>query len=272
MDPSLPCPEAGLGFCKGDILHVLDRDDPEWWQAAKEGNSLKTGLIPSLLRQLRNEHTQCSKSRSSKRVGTLTNFRRKIKSQKTLYDAYRVHDYGTEDVHPYEEVVKIAPQNNRPRPLILVATHPIVQLQAIMDQLMATDSNHFSLPRRQPHSLSRNEVVNIDDVLTVIASGKTCLFSIPPQAIRLYRTAEIRPFVAFFNPVFTENSLLYTGNEGKRLSKESALVKEKYNHLFDQILNYSDVQTGIRDISKIARRLRRDFQWVPANWVHTPFP
>ena len=50
-----------------------------------------------------------------------------------------------------------------------------------MDQLMATDSNHFSLPRRQPHSLSRNEVVNIDDVLTVIASGKTCLFSIPPQ-------------------------------------------------------------------------------------------
>ena len=72
MDPSLPCPEAGLGFCKGDILHVLDRDDPEWWQAAKEGNSLKTGLIPSLLRQLRNEHTQCSKSRSSKRVGTLS--------------------------------------------------------------------------------------------------------------------------------------------------------------------------------------------------------
>ena len=75
-DTTLPCPEAGLGFCRGDILCVLDQDDPEWWQAVKEGNSVKTGLIPSLLRQLRNEHTHHAKARSARKVGTLSESQR----------------------------------------------------------------------------------------------------------------------------------------------------------------------------------------------------
>ena len=43
-----PCPEAGLAFCRGDVLHIVSQDDPWWWQARKEGETTgKTGLIPA---------------------------------------------------------------------------------------------------------------------------------------------------------------------------------------------------------------------------------
>lgn len=45
-DFDLPCTEAGLTFRKGDILVVLNRDDPHWWQAKQINNTI-VGLIPS---------------------------------------------------------------------------------------------------------------------------------------------------------------------------------------------------------------------------------
>lgn len=47
-DPYLPCKEIGIKFSKGDILHVVDQTDPNWWQATLDvnGNCL-AGLIPS---------------------------------------------------------------------------------------------------------------------------------------------------------------------------------------------------------------------------------
>lgn len=40
---------AGISFQKGDVLHVISREDPNWWQAFREGEEDQTlaGLIPS---------------------------------------------------------------------------------------------------------------------------------------------------------------------------------------------------------------------------------
>ena len=37
-DKVIPCKEAGLEFQKGDILHIVDMEDRNWWQAKKEGD------------------------------------------------------------------------------------------------------------------------------------------------------------------------------------------------------------------------------------------
>ena len=31
-DSLCPCPEAGLAFQYGDILAIVNQDDPNWWQ------------------------------------------------------------------------------------------------------------------------------------------------------------------------------------------------------------------------------------------------
>lgn len=47
-DPYIPCKEAGLGFKRGDILHIVSQDDSYWWQARREDErTTRAGLIPS---------------------------------------------------------------------------------------------------------------------------------------------------------------------------------------------------------------------------------
>lgn len=48
-DMYIPCRELGMSFQKGDVLHVINQDDPNWWQAYREGEDDQTlaGLVPS---------------------------------------------------------------------------------------------------------------------------------------------------------------------------------------------------------------------------------
>ncbi|XP_071943645.1 MAGUK p55 subfamily member 7-like isoform X2 [Antedon mediterranea] len=56
VDRGIPCVEAGLPFKKGDILHIVAQDDPQWWQARLEGDTqMRTGLIPGKVLQERRE-------------------------------------------------------------------------------------------------------------------------------------------------------------------------------------------------------------------------
>lgn len=51
-DPYVPCRELGLCFQKGDILHIISQDDPNWWQAYRDGdedNQPLAGLVPGTL-------------------------------------------------------------------------------------------------------------------------------------------------------------------------------------------------------------------------------
>ena len=49
-DPYIPCRELGISFHGGDILHATALEDPNWWQAFREGeeeDQSLAGLIPS---------------------------------------------------------------------------------------------------------------------------------------------------------------------------------------------------------------------------------
>lgn len=56
-DVYIPCRELGICFTKGDVLHVIDQADGNWWQAHREGESDQTlaGLIPSISFQMQRE-------------------------------------------------------------------------------------------------------------------------------------------------------------------------------------------------------------------------
>ena len=53
-------PSQGLSFRYGDILHVINASDDEWWQARRvtpHGDSDEMGVIPS---KRRSAESQCS--------------------------------------------------------------------------------------------------------------------------------------------------------------------------------------------------------------------
>uniref|UniRef100_UPI0037E836A8 MAGUK p55 subfamily member 4-like n=1 Tax=Semicossyphus pulcher TaxID=241346 RepID=UPI0037E836A8 len=62
QDSSIPCPNAGMPFGKGDLLEVVDQSDAQWWQARKMPCSVScAGLIPSasMLKSKQREQWWC---------------------------------------------------------------------------------------------------------------------------------------------------------------------------------------------------------------------
>ncbi|NXA56957.1 MPP2 protein, partial [Nothocercus julius] len=47
-DSLIPCKEAGLRFAAGDLLQIVNQDDPNWWQA-RHVDGGTAGLVPSQL-------------------------------------------------------------------------------------------------------------------------------------------------------------------------------------------------------------------------------
>ncbi|XP_029967130.1 MAGUK p55 subfamily member 4 [Salarias fasciatus] len=63
QDSSIPCPDAGMWFSRGDLLEVVDQSDGHWWQAKKLPCSAAScaGLIPSasMLKSKQREQWWC---------------------------------------------------------------------------------------------------------------------------------------------------------------------------------------------------------------------
>uniref|UniRef100_A0A4W6ERK6 MAGUK p55 scaffold protein 4 n=1 Tax=Lates calcarifer TaxID=8187 RepID=A0A4W6ERK6_LATCA len=62
QDSSIPCPNAGMAFSRGDLLEVVDQSDGQWWQARKLPRVTScAGLIPSasMLKSKQREQWWC---------------------------------------------------------------------------------------------------------------------------------------------------------------------------------------------------------------------
>ena len=44
-DKMNPCPEAGLSFKSGEVLQIVDQEDPDWWQVSDLLSSLLSLLL-----------------------------------------------------------------------------------------------------------------------------------------------------------------------------------------------------------------------------------
>merc|ERR1740128_630358 len=155
-DPYVPCRELGISFHKGDILHVINQEDANWWQAYREGeeNTL-AGLIPSpsfhsqrvqIKQSIADEVNLDSKSQSrasNKTKGFLCARRsNKRKKKEVPYSAHYHDDFDAEDAIVYEEVALYYPRPNRKRPVVLIGP-PNIGRHELRQRLM-TDNGRFS--------------------------------------------------------------------------------------------------------------------------------
>ncbi|XP_038047177.1 MAGUK p55 subfamily member 7-like isoform X2 [Patiria miniata] len=156
-DNAIPCPEAGLSFKKGDVLHIVNQDDPMWWQARREGEKgPRAGLIPSRLLQERrqalnkcpttpfgNRSTELAYQRSSLRISTrsggLRGSKRKIK--KIMYQARKSDEFSHHEIMTYEEVIPYV-ATEHPRPIVLVGP-PGVGRNELKRRIIATNPDHY---------------------------------------------------------------------------------------------------------------------------------
>lgn len=165
-DLYIPCRELGLSFQKGDVLHVISREDPNWWQAYREGEEDQTlaGLIPSQSFQHQRESMKLAiagemgraKNRESKSAtSTLLCARKGRRKRKKANNEHGYPLYATttgEDPEPeiltYEEVTLYYPRSSHKRPIVLIGP-PNIGRHELRQRLMA-DSDRFAaaVPRK----------------------------------------------------------------------------------------------------------------------------
>ncbi|XP_022112760.2 protein PALS1 isoform X3 [Pieris rapae] len=170
-DVYIPCRELGISFQKGDVLHVISREDPNWWQAFREGEEDQTlaGLIPSQAFQHQRESMKLTLAGEvaardkPRKGGTLLCAKkppRKKKGKKATSEAgYPVYstsggdDYEQEEILTYEEVGLYYPRASHKRPIVLIGP-PNIGRHELRQRLMEDTARfaaavpHTSRPRK----------------------------------------------------------------------------------------------------------------------------
>ncbi|XP_034108034.1 MAGUK p55 subfamily member 7 isoform X9 [Drosophila albomicans] len=163
-DLYIPCRELGISFQKGDVLHVISREDPNWWQAYREGEEDQTlaGLIPSQSFQHQRETMKLAiaeeaglarsrgKDGTASKGATLLCARKGRKKKKKasseagypLYATTAPDETDPEEILTYEEVALYYPRATHKRPIVLIGP-PNIGRHELRQRLMA-DSERFS--------------------------------------------------------------------------------------------------------------------------------
>lgn len=254
-DSLIPCKEAGLAFRAGDLLQIVNQEDPNWWQAClvKGGSA---GLIPSqLLEEKRKAFV--------KRDGELTPNSSALcgsiggkKKKRIMYVTTKNAEFDRHELLIYEEVARMPPF--RRKTLILIGAQGVGR-RSLKNKLLTHDPSRYgtttpytSRKRKegewdgQSYSfVSRAEMeqdikagrylehgeyegnlygTKISSIQEVVTSGKMCVLDVNPQAVKVLRTAEFVPYVVFigspdFETLKTNNhSAVEAGMASRQLS------------------------------------------------------
>lgn len=293
-DSLIPCKEAGLAFRAGDLLQIVNQEDPNWWQAClvKGGSA---GLIPS---QLLEEKRKAFVKRdgelgpnSSALCGSIGGKKKK----RIMYVTTKNAEFDRHELLIYEEVAKMPPF--RRKTLILIGAQGVGR-RSLKNKLLTSDSLRYgtttpytSRKRKegewdgQSYSfVSRTEMeqdikagrylehgeyegnlygTKISSIQEVVASGKMCVLDVNPQAVKVLRTAEFVPFVVFIGaPDFetlksNNHGAVEAGLTAKQLSDSELLrIIEESERLQQAYGHYFDLSLVNTDLDKTFQELQ----------------
>ncbi|XP_054157863.1 protein PALS1-like isoform X2 [Oppia nitens] len=161
-DLYIPCRELGICFNKGDILHVIDQSDMNWWQAYREGEHDQSlaGLVPSIHFQIQRETMKQSVLNDSTNISTINSKNRQNNNKKTSASSLLLN-CGKKSVHrkkkhrksqnfmspndeilSYEEVSLYYPRANIKRPIVLIGPTNIGRHE--LRQRLMHDTDRFA--------------------------------------------------------------------------------------------------------------------------------
>ncbi|EMP40961.1 MAGUK p55 subfamily member 5 [Chelonia mydas] len=260
-DPYVPCRELGLSFQKGDILHVISQEDPNWWQAYRDGdedNQPLAGLIPGKL--------WCAKKNKKKR-------------KKVLYNANKNDDYDNEEILTYEEMSLYHQPANRKRPIVLIGPQNCGQNE-LRQRLMNNEVDRFAaaVPRKfiEHGEFEKNLYgTSIDSVRQVINSGKICLLNLHTQSLKTLRNSDLKPYIIFIAPPSQERLRALLAKEGKNpkpeelreIIEKTREMEQNNGHYFDTAIVNSDLDKAYQELLRLINKLDTEPQWVPSTWL-----
>nr|XP_019579161.1 PREDICTED: disks large homolog 1 isoform X9 [Rhinolophus sinicus] len=286
-------PSQGLNFKFGDILHVINASDDEWWQARQvtpDGESEEVGVIPSKRRVEKKERA---------RLKTVK-FNSKTRDKGEIPD-----DMGSKGLSGQEEyVLSYEPVNqqevNYTRPVIILGP----MKDRINDDLISEFPDkfgscvpHTTRPKRdyevdgrdyhfvtsreqmekdiQEHKFIEAGQYNnhlygtsVQSVREVAEKGKHCILDVSGNAIKRLQIAQLYPISIFIKPKTMENIM----EMNKRLTEEQARktferamkLEQEFTEHFTAIVQGDTLEDIYNQVKQIIEEQSGPYIWVPA--------
>ncbi|CAH8449305.1 unnamed protein product [Dicrocoelium dendriticum] len=304
-DALMPTGDVGLSFKAGEVLELIDDQDPNWWQVRPLNDSRgKARLIPSQTLEERRKAFNEEKTPNS----SLLKARRKIKKFFRASDASALRLRA--DLWSYEEVVPW-PQSTIPCLLLLGVTG--VGRRNLKVLLVNAEPKRFAYPMSDTTDpaastnqfciLSKSQMeadvrsgayvewgkidghfygIRFAAIRKIIASGRTAVLDCEPQTVHLLHQPEYNPCAVFVAPPTFEvaKRMMEEGvhagvTKNTRSDAElnamidaSKRYASQYRHLYFHTLINSDMRHSVDKLRRLVSRLEQQPSWIPSGWAY----
>ncbi|XP_066514825.1 disks large homolog 4 [Hoplias malabaricus] len=266
-----------VSFRFGDILHVLDCSDEEWWQARRlspHGDLEEAGYIPSKRRVERKEWSRLrSKGRDS--IGR--------------DDYIQSYEIVTQiEVHYARPIIILGPMKDRVNDDLLSefpdkfgscvphTTRPKREYEAdgrdyhfvsSREQMEKDIQSHRFIEAGQYNShLYGTSVQSVREVAE--QQGKHCILDVSANAVRRLQAAQLHPIVVFIRPTSMQNLLdinkRLTEEQAKRAMDRAIKLEQDFIECFTGIVEGDSFEEIYHRIKSVIEEQSGPYIWIPA--------
>ncbi|XP_059395700.1 disks large homolog 2-like isoform X15 [Carassius carassius] len=293
-------PSQGLSFRYGDILHVINASDDEWWQARRvtpEGDSEEMGVIPSKRRVERKERARLKTVKFNAKPGSL--------DSKGDISGIGEDGYGAKTLRSQEELILsyepvIRQEINYARPVIILGP----MKDRINDDLISEFPDkfgscvpHTTRPKRdyevdgrdyhfvnsreqmekdiQEHKFIEAGQYNdnlygtsVQSVKYVAERGKHCILDVSGNAIKRLQVAQLYPIAIFIKPrsieTLMEMNKRLTEEQAKKTYDRAMKLEQEFGEYFTALVQGDTLEDIYNQCKMVIEEQSGPYIWIPS--------
>ncbi|XP_051997553.1 disks large homolog 1 isoform X7 [Xyrauchen texanus] len=283
-------PSQGLNFCFGDILHVLNASDEEWWQArhvTPDGDMEEMGVIPSKKRVERKERARLKtvKFNSKSRDKADLSDDKGLSGQEEYVLSYET--ITQQEVSYTRPVIILGPMKDRIND-DLISEFPDKFGSCVphttrpkRDYEVDGRDYHFVTSREQmekdiqDHKFIEAGQYNnhlygtsVQSVREVAEKGKHCILDVSGNAIKRLQLAQLYPIAVFVKPKSVENILEMNKRlleeQGRKTYDRALKLEQEFLEHFTAIVQGDTLEEIYNQVKQVIEEQSGPYIWVPA--------
>uniref|UniRef100_A0AAQ5XMM1 Discs, large homolog 4a (Drosophila) n=1 Tax=Amphiprion ocellaris TaxID=80972 RepID=A0AAQ5XMM1_AMPOC len=246
-----------LGFKFGDVLHVLDCGDEEWWQARKvspQNEAEEVGFIPS---KHRVERKEWSRVNTKERV---LHYARPIIILGPVKD--RINDDLLSEFP--DKFGSCVPHTTRPKREYEVDGRDY-HFVSSREQMEKDIQSHRFIEAGQYNSHLYG--TSVQSVREVAEQGKHCILDVSANAVRRLQAAQLHPIAIFVRPKSLENVLeintRLTEEQARKGMDRALKLEQDFLECFSAVVEGDSFEEVYHKVKTVIEEQSGPYIWIP---------
>uniref|UniRef100_A0A674KJF8 Discs large MAGUK scaffold protein 3 n=1 Tax=Terrapene triunguis TaxID=2587831 RepID=A0A674KJF8_9SAUR len=279
-------PSQGLSFSYGDILHVINASDDEWWQArlvTPHGESEQIGVIPSKKRVEKKERARLKTVKFHARTGMIESNR----VTAGIRDSASGSWLFLFPVHYARPVIILGPMKDRVNDdLISEFPHkfgscvPHTTRPRRENEVDGQDYHFVGSREQMEKDIQDNKFIeagqfndnlygtSIQSVRAVAERGKHCILDVSGNAIKRLQQAQLYPIAIFIKPksieALMEMNRRQTYEQANKVFDKAMKLEQEFGEYFTAIVQGDSLEEIYNKIKQIIEDQSGHYIWVPS--------